>query len=129
MKHLKYFWESKKNKPNIKKYLIGDFVVLQGKDAESNDHVTFEMSSEDDIWMHAKGVPGSHVLIKVKDKLPTEDVIKQAAEIAAKNSKSKEDNVVVVYCKKKFVKKEPEMVAGKVAVDYKNSTEINIDKK
>ncbi len=128
MRYLKTYNESKKNKPNIKKYLIGDFVVLQGKDSSSNDMVTFEMSSEDDIWMHTKGVPGSHVLIKVKEQLPTEDVIKQAAEIAAKNSKSKEDNVVVVYCKKKFVKKESGMSPGQVKVDYKNSYQIVVSK-
>lgn len=128
MKYIKSYNESKKVKPNIKKYLIGDFVVIQGKDANANDMVTFEMSSDDDVWMHAKGVPGSHVLIKVKDKLPTEDVIKQAAEIAVKNSKSKEDKVLVVYCKKKFVKKEKGMNPGQVKVDYKNANEIVINK-
>jgi predicted ribosome quality control (RQC) complex YloA/Tae2 family protein len=83
----------------------------------------------EDIWMHAKGVPGSHVVIKVKDKLPSEEVIKKAAEIAAKNCKSKEDKVRVLYCKKKFVKKEKGMNPGQVKVDYVNANEIVINKK
>lgn len=114
------------DKPNIKKYDIDGFVVYLGKDAKSNDYLTFELSNEDDLWFHAKSIPGSHVLIKVKDKLPSEQVIKKVAEIAAKNSKHKEDNVTVLYCKKKFVTKEQDMVDGKVKVDYTNSYEIII---
>ncbi len=76
------------------------------------------------MWFHAKGVAGSHVLIKVKDKLPTELTIKKVAMIAAKNSKSKEDMVNVVYCKKKYVKKTPDLNPGQVKVDYNNSYEI-----
>jgi len=129
MKYIKNFNDSKKEgKPNIKKYSIGDFTILQGRDAVSNDHLTFDIGNDDDIWMHAKGVPGSHILIKVKDKLPTEDIIKGAAQIAAKNSKSKEDKIKVVYCKRKFVSKKNGMNPGQVEVDYKNANEIIINR-
>ena len=129
MKYLKPFNESKVDKPNIKKYDIDGFVIYQGRDAVSNDYITFEMSDPDDYWFHAKGVPGSHLLLKVKDRLPTDDIIKSVAKIAAKNSKSPEDNVLVVYCKKKFVSKKKEMKPGQVIVDYKNSYEIYSFKK
>jgi hypothetical protein len=79
--------------------------------------------------MHAKGVPGSHVIIKIKDKVPTETTIKRAAIIAAANSKSQDDMVKVVYCKKKFVTKEPGMNTGQVKVDYINANEIIVPKK
>ena len=129
MKFIKSFLESKKSeKPKIKKHDIDGFVVYQGKDANSNEHITLELSNEDDIWMHAKGVPGSHILIKIKDKLPTETTIKRAAIIAAKNSKSEEEMVKVVYCKKKYVKKEPGMNTGQVKVDYINANEIIVPK-
>jgi predicted ribosome quality control (RQC) complex YloA/Tae2 family protein len=129
MKFIKSFLESKKSeKPKIKKHDIDGFVVYQGKDANSNEHITLELSNEDDIWMHAKGVPGSHVLIKIKDKIPTETTIKRVAIIAAKNSKSEEDMVKVVYCKKKYVKKEPGMNTGQVKVDYINANEIIVPK-
>ena len=129
MKFIKSFLESKKSeKPKIKKHDIDGFVVYQGKDAISNEHITLELANEDDIWMHAKGVPGSHVLIKIKDKIPTETTIKRAAIIAAKNSKSEEDMVKVVYCKKKYVKKEPGMNTGQVKVDYINAYEIIVPK-
>lgn len=129
MKFIKSFLESKKlEKPKIKKHDIDGFVVFQGKDAVSNEHLTLEVANEDDIWMHAKGVKGSHVLIKIKDKIPTETTIKRVAIIAAKNSKSTEDMVKVVYCKKKYVTKEPGMNTGQVKVDYINANEIIVSK-
>jgi predicted ribosome quality control (RQC) complex YloA/Tae2 family protein len=128
MKYIKYFFESKSDKPNVKKHDIDGFVVLQGKDAKANEHLTLEVANEDDIWMHAKGIPGSHVIIKVKDKVPTETTIKRVAIIAARNSKSTEDMVKVVYCKKKFVTKEPGMNTGQVKVDYINADEIIVPK-
>ena len=88
-----------------------------------------ELANEDDIWMHAKGVPGSHVIIKIKDKVPIETTIKRVAMIAASNSKSTEDMVKVVYCKKKFVTKEKGMKIGEVEVDYINANEIIVPRK
>ena len=120
--------ESKKDKfPNIQKVDIDGFVVYVGKDAKSNDHLTLNVAEPDDIWMHVRGVPGSHVVIRVRENLPTETTIKKAAELAKKNSKaSKEEKAPVVYCKAKFVKKESGMNDGQVKVDYKNSDEIVI---
>lgn len=125
MIYLNYF-EGKKNKfPNIQKMEIEGFVVYIGKDAISNDHLTFNVSDDKDIWLHTKGVPGSHVIIRVKGNLPTPSVIKSAAELAKKNSKSeKSDKATVVYCQRKFIKKESGMKDGQVRVDYINANEI-----
>lgn len=125
MKNFKKFLESKSKFPNIKEAKIGDFKVLIGKDSESNDYLTTKMSNENDIWMHAKGVPGSHVLIRIKENMPTAEVIKEAGKLAIKNSKAKTEGIVV-YCKAKFVKKEKDMNPGQVSVDYKNAYEIKI---
>lgn len=128
MNHLKNFslyLESKKDKfPNIKKVDVDGFIVYIGRDAKSNDHLTFNVADKEDIWFHAKGVPGSHVIIRIKDNLPTPEVIKKVANIVAKNSKSKSDKTIVVYCKSKFVKKEPGMNPGQVKVDYTNAQEV-----
>jgi predicted ribosome quality control (RQC) complex YloA/Tae2 family protein len=128
IKKYKSFNESKNKFPNIKTLDIDGFIVYLGRDAKSNDHLTFNMSKESDIWMHTKGVPGSHMLIVVKEKLPTPEVIKQVAKIAKDNSKAKDENkATVVYCKAKFVKKEPGMNDGQVRVDYGNSNEIIVN--
>lgn len=126
MKYLRKFFEGKKDKfPNIKKVEIDGYFIYLGRDSKSNDHLTFNVAESDDIWMHAKGVPGSHVVIKSKDKLVTPEIIKQAALIAKNNSKGKDtENLPIVYCKRRFVKKEPGMKDGQVAVDYKNAQEV-----
>ena len=77
------------------------------------------------MWFHVKGVPGSHVVIRVRENLPTETIIKAVAQLAKKNSKaSKDDKATVVYCQKRFVKKESGMNDGQVKVDYTNSYQI-----
>jgi predicted ribosome quality control (RQC) complex YloA/Tae2 family protein len=126
MKYLRKFFEGKKDKfTNIKKMEIDGYFIYLGRDSKSNDHLTFNIAEESDIWLHAKGVPGSHVVIKAKDKLVTPEIIKQAAIIAKKNSKGKDiQDLSIVYCKRKFVKKESNMKDGQVVVDYKNAQEI-----
>lgn len=127
MKYLKKF-ESKKDKfPDIQKKEIDGYTIYIGRDAKSNDHLTFNIADKEDLWFHVKGVPGSHVVIRVRENLPTPEIIKVAANFAKRNSKAKnEDSVKVVYCQRKFVKKEPGMNDGQVSVDYKNSEEITI---
>ena len=127
IKHFSLF-EGKKDKfPNIQKLDIDGFVVYVGKDAKSNDHLTFNIADKEDIWMHVKGTPGSHVVIRVRENLPIDLVIKKAAELAKKNSKaSKDSKSTVVYCQRRFVKKEPGMNDGQVKVDYVNSYEIQV---
>lgn len=129
-KNYKSFLEGKKKKfPNFKKVTFEDFTIIVGKDAKSNDYVTFTMGDDNDIWMHAKGVPGSHIIIKVNKLIPSESVLEYAASLAKKNSKAKnDDSVDVVYCKRRFVKKKKGMNDGQVKVDYINADTIKINK-
>ncbi len=128
IKSYEYFLEGKNKKfPDTKVSEFNGFDIYVGRDAKSNDHLTFNMAGDDDIWLHTKGVPGSHVVIMVKNELPSKETIKYAAELAKKNSKSKNLNLAdVVYCKRKFVKKEKSMNDGQVKVDYKNSEIIKV---
>ena len=109
MKYLRSYNESKKG-PNYKRIIEGDFVIFQGRDAESNDYVTMELANDDDLWFHAKSVPGSHVIIKVRDKLPGDDIIKKAATIAAKNSKSKDEQTQIYYKQTYVLKKKLQII-------------------
>jgi predicted ribosome quality control (RQC) complex YloA/Tae2 family protein len=126
MKYLKKYGLFESKKPNYQTLQLGDFKVYRGRDAEANEYVTFQLADENDLWFHAKGVPGSHLVIKVGDKSVTPEIIQQAAQLVAKNSKSKSKEIVVVYCKKKFVTKESGAPLGKVLVDYKNAEEITV---
>lgn len=111
---------------NVKEHTIGGFTVYCGKDAASNDHVTFDLSGEEDIWMHVRSTPGSHVLIKVKDQLPGPGIIKEAAILAAKHSKAPRGKATVLYCQKKYVTKQRYAPAGEVLVDTRHAVAITV---
>lgn len=119
--------EGRKKFPNIKRTEVGGFEVLQGRDAESNDHLTLVVAGDDDYWFHAKGVPGSHVVIRTDGRVPDRNVIYRVAEVAARNCQRKSGVVEVVWCKRRFVAKRPGMNPGQVAVDETNSEKIEIN--
>jgi len=105
-----------------KRFEIDGFVVLVGKSAKSNDEMLRYHAWKDDIWLHAKGVAGSHVIIKSKGKQAVpKTVLEKAAEIAAYYSKSKSDSLAsVIYTPCKFVRKVKGSAPGSVMVDKEN---------
>lgn len=95
------------------------FKIWVGKNAESNDTLTLKLSFKEDLWLHAKDVSGSHVLVKYQSgkKFP-KDVIERAAELAAYNSKRKTETLApVVYTPKKYVRKRKGDPPGMVVVE------------
>jgi len=84
-----------------------DYEILVGKNARKNESLTFGLARKDDLFLHAKDGPGSHVIIRGKKKqnFPI-TVIEKAASIAAYYSKSKNESLVrVLYTPKKYVRK------------------------
>lgn len=80
------------------------YVVLVGRNATQNHALTFGQARPDDIWLHARGVPGSHVVISSPDD-PPKSTIEWAASIAAFYSKAKKaGRAVVSYTRKKHVR-------------------------
>lgn len=95
------------------------FKIWIGKNAQHNDTLTLKYSFKEDLWLHAKDVPGSHVVIKFQSgkKFP-KDVIERAAQLAAFHSKRKTDTLApVAYTPKKFVRKRKGDPAGAVVVE------------
>ncbi|MBK5279404.1 MAG: DUF814 domain-containing protein [Bacteroidia bacterium] len=95
------------------------YKILVGRNAVSNDILTLKYSHKEDLWLHAKDVAGSHVIIKHQSgkKFP-KDVIERAAELAAYNSKRKTDSLCpVTVTSKKFVRKRKGDPAGAVVVE------------
>ncbi|MCL2611239.1 MAG: NFACT family protein, partial [Defluviitaleaceae bacterium] len=81
------------------------FTILIGKNNKQNDELTKNAASND-IWLHTKDIPGSHVIIKTENKKVSEATIEYAASLAALYSKEKNSSLVAVdYCLKKYVKK------------------------
>ncbi len=93
--------------------------ILVGKNAKSNDELTLKVATKNDLWLHAKDVSGSHVVVKEKpgQNFPLH-IVEYAAALAAFNSKRKTDSVCpVVYTKKKFVRKPKGSMPGEVIVE------------
>ena len=103
----------------FKSFDIGDFKVFVGKNAASNDRMLRSHSYKEDLWLHAKDVAGSHVIIKFqagKNIPPT--VIEKAAGLAAYYSKRKTDSLCpVIVTPRKYVRKSKDMLAGQVIVE------------
>ena len=95
------------------------YKIWVGRNAESNDKLTLKHSHKEDLWLHAKDVAGSHVIIKHQSgKNFPKDVIERAAELAAYNSKRKTDSLCpVIVTPKKFVRKRKGDPAGAVVVE------------
>ena len=98
------------------------FRILVGKNNKQNDHLTLRIADPDDIWMHTKNIPGSHVIIKCAGKEVPEETIYEGAMLAAYFSKGKMSaQVPVDYTKKKHVKKPSGSKPGMVIYET-NST-------
>jgi predicted ribosome quality control (RQC) complex YloA/Tae2 family protein len=95
------------------------FRIWVGKNAAANDLLTLRFAFKEDLWLHAKDVAGSHVLIKHQaGKNFPKDVIERAAGLAAHYSKRKNETLCpVVVTPKKFVRKRKGDVAGAVVVE------------
>lgn len=100
-------------------FVYKDYTIWVGKNAQANDLLTLKHSRKEDLWLHAKDVAGSHVIIKQKSGKPfPKDVIERAAQLAAYNSKRKSEGLVpVAYTPKKFVRKRKGDPAGMVVVE------------
>lgn len=78
--------------------------ILVGKNNLQNDQLTLKQARKTDIWLHAKNIPGSHVIIKNSD--PSEETLLEAAELAAYFSKYRQSaQVPVDYVAVKHVHK------------------------
>lgn len=107
----------KKRRPNDKRpkitsrpfhYLSSDgYHIYVGKNNYQNEELTFRFANGNDWWFHAKGIPGSHVILKNDGKGETPDrAFEEAGALAAYYSKGRENEKVEIdYIQKKNIKK------------------------
>ena len=88
-------------------YVSSDgFDIYVGKNNYQNEELTFKNASGNDWWFHAKGVPGSHVVVKALGKELPDRTFEEAARLAAYYSKNRNaEKAEVDYVEKKHVKK------------------------
>ena len=98
---------SKHDTPTKPRIITFDgFEILVGRNNHQNDQLTLKIASKNDIWLHTKNIPGSHVIIRAENRQIPENVLQKSAEIAAFYSKAADSyNVPVDYTSVRNVKK------------------------
>lgn len=90
--------------------------IYVGRSARQNDEVTFTIGRPDDLWMHARGIPGAHVIVRTKDGTIPEQTQYEAAGLAAYYSRARHDRAVeVTLAPRKKVRRIPGGVLGLVS--------------
>ena len=88
------------------RHVIGGIAVLVGRSSRGNDQVTFREARPHDIWLHARGVPGAHVVIRAPGPSVPEHVLRAAAALAAGASAARSAaSVAVDYTQRRHVRR------------------------
>ncbi|NEU29430.1 fibronectin/fibrinogen-binding protein [bacterium LRH843] len=126
-RHQKNKLKKKNTKPQLEQYTSTngiDFFV--GKNNKQNDYVTNKFARQDEIWLHTKDIPGSHVVIRSIE--PDEQTILEAATVAAFFSKARQSSSVPVdYTKVRHVKKPNGSKPGFVIYDQQTTVYVTPD--
>ncbi|MBN1429619.1 MAG: NFACT family protein [Anaerolineae bacterium] len=129
------YWQGEKargpksGKPGIRRITTADgFVILVGRNAEQNHVLVTEKSKPGDLWVHARGRPGSHVIIRNDGRPIPEEVIRRAAELAALYSAGRGEAAVEVdVTDRRYVR--PIKGGRPGQVTYKNERVVTVKSK
>ena len=139
MEQCGYLKKKYQNKQNKKEkitskpfhYISGDgYHMYVGKNNFQNEELTFKIATGNDWWFHAKGIPGSHVIVKSNNEELPDTTFEEAARLAAYYSKGKgQEKVEIDYIQKKHVKKPAGGKPGLVIyhTNYSMMIDDNID--
>jgi predicted ribosome quality control (RQC) complex YloA/Tae2 family protein len=99
--------------------------ILVGRSARQNDAVTFQLAAPQDLWLHARQIPGAHVILRTGGRPPGKEALLQAATLAATHSQARTATAVPVdYTAVRQVRR---IKGGKPGlVHYSGETTINV---
>ncbi len=105
--------------------------IFVGRNARENDDLTFGLAKSEDLWLHARGVPGSHVVVRLdKGSEPPPETLKDAATLALLYSDLKKSGKgEVIYTRRKWVRKGKGQSPGAVTVTQEKSLYVTLDKR
>ncbi|MGV3487798.1 MAG: Rqc2 family fibronectin-binding protein [Tuberibacillus sp.] len=121
--------KQKPEKPSPEQFIASDgTLILVGKNNRQNDYLTMRMASPDDTWLHTKGIPGSHVVIKSSH--VSDETLLEAAGLAAFFSKAKlSSGVPVDATLVKHVRKPNGSKPGFVIYDHQITVYVTPDER
>lgn len=104
--------------------------IFVGRNARENDELTFGLAKSDDLWLHARGTPGSHVVVRLgKGTDPPPETLRDAAMLALLFSDLKKSGKgEVIYTRRKWVKKAKGQAPGAVIVTQEKSLHVSLEK-
>ncbi len=105
-------------------------LIFVGRNARENDELTFGLAKSDDLWLHARGTPGSHIVVRLgKGTDPPPETLRDAATLALLYSDLKKSGKgEVIYTHRKWVKKAKGQAPGTVTVTQEKSLYVNLEK-
>jgi predicted ribosome quality control (RQC) complex YloA/Tae2 family protein len=107
-----------------RRFTLGDFIAIVGRNARENEEVTFRLSNRGDLWLHARERTGAHVIVH-GGREPDDAVVEAAAALAAHFSEARNDTAVdVVVAPVREVRKIPGGPPGRVT--YRNSRTVRV---
>lgn len=102
----------------------GNWQIIWGENATSNDYVTHQLAKPNDYWFHVRGATSAHVILRT-NKQPEKvqpDALRFAASLAVRNSSQKHAKYVPVdYCLKKYVRKPRGAKAGSATYTHEKT--------
>ena len=115
----------KENSPSLSSLEIDGFKIFIGKNNIQNEFLTLHKAKKNDLWFHAKAIPGSHVVIETENQIVSEKTIEKIASLAAFHSKGKDSGKVDVdYTPIKYVKKIPGGPPGMVSYTHQHTVVV-----
>jgi predicted ribosome quality control (RQC) complex YloA/Tae2 family protein len=106
--------------------LADDARIYVGRSPRGNADLTFRVARPDDLWFHARGTPGAHVVLHLdNERPPRPSELESAAALAAHHSKARSSQKVAVdYTERKFVRRRQDAPPG--LVWYTNARTITV---
>ncbi|MDR5708427.1 MAG: NFACT RNA binding domain-containing protein [Armatimonadota bacterium] len=106
-------------------FQVDSFQVLVGRSSRDNDHLTFRVAGPEDLWLHARGISGAHVILRTGGRTPPEEVVRKAAQIAAYFSAGRSSTAVEVdVTERRWVSKPKGARPGRVL--YRNERTLRV---
>ncbi len=104
--------------------------ILVGKNGPGNDHLTWRLARSHDLWLHAQGIPGSHVIVRLQNgKSAPSRTLQEAAQIAAYYSRARgQVKVPVDYALRKYLRKPKAAAPGVVLLTQEKTIVVRPDR-
>jgi len=98
--------------------------LLVGRNARENHQLTFSVARPEDVWLHARDVPGSHVILRDREGRAGADDLREAAEVAAFHSEARAQVAVDVHVTRRKHVRPAKGAPGRVHIGYSETLRV-----